>query len=196
MQKKKNQFHFRKHQHRILSLQQKHSAPYPSSKQGERTNGIVPSRLTGDSRLPKTLSCKESCCLLTLVWLLQKLLLKPNRRSREKLLSSSCTTCPRKTLLGLFPGPRQPAQGAQGLHPACSQDAGVQLPHSCRLRNKPEANTHLPPHRFPLAQKAALPRANFHATIPTIILAANLIGGKKSHRSLTNASSTLTSKHS
>lgn len=51
----------------------------------------------------------------------------------------------------------------------------------CRLKNKPETNNTCPPrHRFPLAQKKpVLPSANFYATIPTIILAANLIGGKK-----------------
>lgn len=67
----------------------------------------------------------------------------------------------------------------------------------CRLKNKPETNNPRPPrHRFPLAQKSALPSANFHTTIPTIILAANLIREKKSPRSLTNTFSTLTFKHS
>lgn len=198
MQNKNKSIPYQGTQHRTPGLHQNHTAPYPSSMQGESTNGIVSSRLTGESWLPKTFLCKESCCLLTLVWLLQKLLLKPNRRKRrEKSLSYSCTTCPRKTLLSLSPGPLQPAQGAQGLHPACSQDTRVQLPHFCGLKNKPEINNpHPPRHRFPLAQKSAVPSANFHATIPTIILAANLTGQKKSPRSLTSTFSTRTFKHS
>lgn len=186
MEKKKNQFCIREHKHRIPNLHQNHSAPYPSSKQGEKTNEILQSRLTEGSWLPKTLLCKESCCLLTLVWLLQKSLIKPQEEEGEAPPAPAQPVQGRKEeedtpqpISRFSPSSTRCTRAPSSVQPG-HRSAASSLLCSCRLKNKPETNNpHPPRHRFPLAQKSALPRANFHASIPTITLAANLIGKKR-----------------